>query len=182
MSLELIERLDIAPDVAVVDIGGGASILVDRLVERAFSDVSVLDVAEVALDAGRQRVGEGAGVTSLHEDLLSWRPSRRYGLWHDRAVFHFLTDATDRARYLESLKAGLQPGGGLVMATFAEDGPEHCSGLPVARYDAQDLLALLGDDFRVVEVRRELHSTPGGVTQPFTWVAARATRGRVDMP
>jgi SAM-dependent methyltransferase len=180
LSLDLIERLDIAPEAEVIDIGGGASSLVDRLVERGFTDVSVLDLSEAALNAGRQRVGGAAGVKWLHEDLLSWHPSRRYGLWHDRAVFHFLTEAADRDRYLGNLRSGLEPGGGLVMATFAEDGPEYCSGLAVARYGAQDLLDLLGEGYYVIEVRREMHSTPGGVTQPFTWLAARAAAGGSD--
>lgn len=172
--MALIERLDVAPDAAVIDVGGGASLLVDRLVARGFTDVSVLDVSEAALCAGRRRVGAATGVTWLHEDLLSWSPPRRYGLWHDRAVFHFLTEAVDRDRYLRNLKTALEPGGGLIIATFAQDGPEYCSGLPVARYGAQDVLDLLGEDFRIIETRRELHSTPGGVTQPFTWLAARA--------
>jgi SAM-dependent methyltransferase len=178
MSLELIARLDVASDAAVLDVGGGASSLVDHLMERGFTDVSVLDVSEAALELGRRRVG--AGVKWFHEDLLSWRPARRYGLWHDRAVFHFLTEAADRDRYLNSLKAGLEPGGGLIMATFAEDGPEYCSGLPVARYAAIELLDLIGPGFRVIETRRELHVTPGGVTQPFTWVAARAAASGAD--
>jgi SAM-dependent methyltransferase len=130
MSLELIERIDVATGAAVVDVGAGASSLVDHLLQRAFTDVSVLDVSEAALEVGRRRVGAAGEVKWLHEDLLSWRPARRYGLWHDRAVFHFLTEAADRDRYLSSLKAGIEPGGGLIMAAFAEDGPEYCSGSP----------------------------------------------------
>ena len=177
MSLELIERLAVPSDAAVLDVGAGASTLVDHLLERGFTDVSVLDISEAALEGGRRRVGAATGVKWLHEDLLSWRPARRYGLWHDRAVFHFLTEAADRDRYLSSLKAGIEPGGGLIMATFAEDGPEYCSGLPVVRYGATELLELVGSGFRLIETRRELHVTPGSVTQPFTWVAARAAAG-----
>jgi len=178
MSLYLIERLGVAPGTAVIDIGGGASSLVDHLVHRGFGDISVLDISEAALEIGRRRVGPTAAVRWLREDLLCWSPARRYGLWHDRAVFHFLVDKTDRSRYLGRLASGIEPGGALIMATFAEDGPEYCSGLRVARYSAQHLLDVLGADFHAVEIRRELHTTPGGAVQPFTWVVARARPGR----
>ena len=174
LSLELIERLGITPDTAVIDIGGGASSLVDHLLNRGFTDVSVLDISKAALEEGRRRVGTSSAVTWLHEDLLSWGPSRRFGLWHDRAVFHFLTDEADRNRYVELLASRIEAGGALIMATFAKDGPEYCSGFRVARYSSDDLVNLLGSGFHAVEVRRELHTTPGGVVQPFTCVAARA--------
>jgi SAM-dependent methyltransferase len=174
LSLELIDLLGISPSTAVVDVGGGASSLVDRLVKRGFTDVSVLDISAAALEAGRRRVGESAPVQWLHEDLLVWQPRRRFGLWHDRAVFHFLTDEVDRERYLATLASGLEPGGALVMATFAEDGPEFCSGLPVLRYSSEELVDVLGRGFRAVATRRELHTTPSGVVQPFTWLAARS--------
>jgi 2-polyprenyl-3-methyl-5-hydroxy-6-metoxy-1,4-benzoquinol methylase len=174
VSLELIEVLGVRRDAAVVDIGGGASSLVDHLVERGFTDLSVLDISETALRAAYQRLGVSVPVSWLHEDLLFWRPGRQFDLWHDRAVFHFLVDKEDRDAYLETLRSGIAPGGALIVATFAEDGPEYCSGLPVARYSAVDLGSVLGDGFVVVETRRELHTTPAGVPQPFTWVAARA--------
>jgi SAM-dependent methyltransferase len=172
LSLSMIERLGVTPDTAVIDIGGGASLLVDRLLEQGFTDLSVLDISEAALEEGRRRVRSVAGVRWLHEDLLSWSPERRYGLWHDRAVFHFLTDEADRDRYLACLASALEPGGALVMATFAEDGPEYCSGLRVARYSAQDLTEFLGAAFDIVKTSRELHRTPSGALQSFTWVAA----------
>jgi len=171
MSLQMIRLLGIEPSTAVIDIGGGASLLVDHLVADGFVDVSVLDLSEVALEEGRQRLGGAGAVTWLHEDVLTWRPTRRFGLWHDRAVFHFLTNEGDRARYLTTLSEALGPGAGLVMATFADDGPEFCSGLPVARYSAEQLVDVLGERFTVVETQRELHTTPAGVVQPFTWVA-----------
>ena len=174
LSLVLIDLLRITSNTAVVDVGGGASLLVDRLITRGFIDVSVLDISTAALEAGRERVGESAPVQWLHEDVLTWQPKRRYGLWHDRAVFHFLTDEVDRERYLAAVASGLQAGGGLVMATFAEDGPEFCSGLPVVRYSSEELVDVLGNRFRVVATRRELHTTPTGVVQPFTWLAARS--------
>jgi SAM-dependent methyltransferase len=174
VSLELIETLGVSQDAAVIDIGGGASSLVDHLVEQGFSDLSVLDISGTALGVARQRLGAGAPVSWLHQDLLSWRPSGRFDLWHDRAVFHFLV-GEDRDAYLEVLRCGIAPGGALIMATFAEDGPEYCSGLPVARYSTIELGSVLGEGFAVVETRREVHTTPAGATQPFTWVAARAT-------
>ncbi|MGP8163719.1 MAG: class I SAM-dependent methyltransferase [Acidimicrobiales bacterium] len=174
LSLELIDLLGISPSTAVVDVGGGASSLVDRLVKRGFTDISVLDISAAALEAGHRRVGESPPVQWLHEDLLVWQPGRRFGLWHDRAVFHFLTDEVDRERYLAALASGLEPGGALVMATFAEDGPEFCSGLPVLRYSSEELVDVLGRGFRAVATRRELHTTPSGVVQPFTWLAARS--------
>ena len=175
ISLELIEILGVARDAAVIDIGGGASSLVDHLVEQGFNDLSVLDISETALGVARQRLAPSARVSWLHQDLLSWRPSRRFELWHDRAVFHFLVREEDRHAYLDRLRAAIAPGGALILATFAEDGPEYCSGLPVARYSAVDLGSVLGEGFALVETRREVHITPGGTTQPFTWVAARAT-------
>ena len=110
----------------------------------------------------------------LCEDVTTWQPERRYSLWHDRAVFHFLTDDAERTAYLDVMHAALDDDGALILATFAADGPEHCSGLPVARYDAPDLEQLL-DDFTVIESFREEHITPTGDTQPFTWIAARRT-------
>ena len=102
---------------------------------------------------------------------MEWKPDRRYGLWHDRALFHFLVGASDRARYLAKLRAAIDPGGHAIVATFAADGPETCSGLPVRRYSAVDLVAELGEGFTRVETRREEHVTPRGALQPFTWVA-----------
>jgi trans-aconitate methyltransferase len=176
-SLELIDALDVPRDAAVVDVGGGASPLTAGLVERGFTDVSVLDVSKSALDTARERLGPESPVTWLHEDVLGWRPHRRFDLWHDRAVFHFLTDADDRARYLAVLGSAIRPGGAVVLATFAPDGPEYCSGLPVARHSARQLADALGSvvgrDFRAVHVRREEHTTPAGAVQVFTWVAGR---------
>jgi hypothetical protein len=175
VSLELIGSLDVPRDAAVIDVGGGTSSLVDRLVERGFSDLSVLDVSGTALEVTRQRLGSDVPITFLEEDVLEWSPERRFHLWHDRAAFHFLVDGADRARYLATLRSATELGGFVIIATFASDGPESCSGLPVARYSADSLGSVLGSDFVVVETRREEHTTPGGGVQPFTWVAARAT-------
>jgi hypothetical protein len=175
VSVELIERLDIARDVAVIDVGGGASLLVDALLDRGYGDLSVLDVSNAALEAVRTRLGPESAVMLLHEYLLTWKPDRRFGVWHDRAVFHFLVDPRDRETYLKTLRSALAPGGSVIMATFAEDGPEFCSGLPVARYSPADLAQLLGRDFKVVEQFHAEHVTPAGVSQPFTWVAAMSS-------
>lgn len=171
-SLELVDALGVPTDAAVVDVGGGASTLVDELAGRGFADLTVLDVSQAALDVVRRRIPDAA-VTWLCTDLLAWEPPRRYDLWHDRAVFHFLTDAADRRRYVEVLQAAMRPGAAVIVATFAADGPERCSGLPVARYSPGPLVDALGDGFETVETRREEHTTPAGAVQPFTWVAGR---------
>jgi hypothetical protein len=173
LSIELLDAVGVTPAMAGVDVGGGASLLVDRLVAAGFSDLTVLDVSGVALDAARQRLGASAPVTWLRQDILKWEPPRRYGFWHDRAVFHFLTDSGDRAAYLKVLRAALEPGGVIVMATFAEDGPEYCSGLPVSRYSVDELAATIGTGLDVVKSLKEVHTTPTGASQSFTWLAGR---------
>ena len=170
VSLELVDVLGVAPESAVIDIGGGASVLVDRLLARGFTDLTVLDISEAALRASRRRVGADAHVTRIAHDLLTWEPTRRYDLWHDRAVFHFL--AADEIKvYRELVHRAVAPGGSVIMATFAPDGPEWCSGLPVNRYSADQLGEVLGGDFTMVEPRREVHTTPSGALQHFTWIA-----------
>jgi len=172
VSLDLIEGLAPGHDLDVVDVGGGASVLVDRLVTRGFPHVTVLDIAGAALDAGRARLGDAAPVDWVAADILTWAPDRHYGLWHDRAVLHFLA-GDDVGRYVATLERALGPDGSVVLGTFAPDGPTHCSGLAVTRYDAQALAGVLGDAFAVVDQRREVHVTPSGAEQAFTWVAAR---------
>jgi hypothetical protein len=173
VSEELIRRLAVPPDAAIIDVGGGASILVDDLLSQGFRDLTVLDVSTVALDTVSDRLPVDAPVTLLHADLLSWKPDRRYDVWHDRAVLHFLVDDADRATYRETLERALRRGGYALIGTFASDGPEYCSGLPVRRCSVDDLVGLLGPECEVLAERREEHVTPGGVIQPFTWVAAR---------
>lgn len=174
MSLEMFDRLGASSSGAVVDVGGGASRLVDALLARGFSDVTVLDVSDVGLAKARQRLGDRARqVQWVVADLLSWEPPRRYRIWHDRAVFHFLNDPADQARYRQLLDAALVPGAGIVIGTFAADGPDHCSGLRTARYSPEQLSTVLGTSIEPVSSRRELHRTPFGAVQPFTWLAAR---------
>lgn len=170
VSLAWIRGLELPRDAPLVDVGGGASRLVDHLLADGHRAVTVLDISEEALATTRARLGAEAGqVTWLVQDAVSWRPSQTYHVWHDRAVFHFLTEAERRDGYLNALAAGVATGGRFIVATFAPDGPETCSGLPVQRYGADDLAALLGPDWRLVESTREDHTTPGGRVQPFTW-------------
>jgi 2-polyprenyl-3-methyl-5-hydroxy-6-metoxy-1,4-benzoquinol methylase len=168
ISLELIRSAVATRHSAIVDIGGGASRLADALVEEGYDDVTVLDLSEAALAAAKTRLGQtAAGVTWIVADVVGWRPLQRYDVWHDRAAFHFLTDAADRAAYVACLREGLRPGGHAIIATFALDGPEWCSGLPVIRYDAASLGKVLGDAFNLVETRCHDHHTPMRSTQRF---------------
>ncbi len=177
LSLALIEAAGLAPATPAIDVGGGASPLVDALLARGWSDLTVLDISGAALAHARARLGEAArGVRWIEADVTGWTPEPgRYGLWHDRAVLHFLTAPEARARYAERLRAALRPGGWAVIATFAPDGPERCSGLPVRRYDAALLRETLGDGLELVEERRETHRTPAGAEQRFAWFLLRRT-------
>lgn len=169
-SLEMIEASAIAHGEAVIDVGGGASVLVDTLLELGFQNLSVLDISRAALQSAKARLGSRANdVKWLCEDATRWTPAHPFRLWHDRAVFHFLTDAEDRQKYRTIAKANLVPGGHMIMATFAMDGPEKCSGLPVRRYSAQSMAAELGDGFALIEDSIEEHLTPGGRVQKFQY-------------
>jgi SAM-dependent methyltransferase len=174
VSLQLIDGLELRGDEPVVDVGGGASTLVDALLARGHSDVTVLDLSQAALDAAGARLGRELDRRThlVCQDVLTWTPPRRFGLWHDRAVFHFLVDPAAQAAYLKVLKAATDPGSHVVIGTFAADGPEYCSGLPVARYDADALGAALGTGFMIVDTAREEHITPRGAAQLFTWLSA----------
>jgi SAM-dependent methyltransferase len=175
MSLELIAAADPGPDAAIVDVGAGASRLVDELLARGYRNLTVLDVSEAALEVARGRLGPRAGeVEWITADLLAWRPSRSYDVWHDRALFHFLVTAEQRESYLATMRSAVVPGGAVIIATFADDGPEMCSGLATARYSPADLVTAVGSQFELEDSRREEHLTPAGVVQPFTWVLLRA--------
>jgi SAM-dependent methyltransferase len=169
-STELIAAAGVGLDEPIIDVGGGASVLVDRLLDAGQRDVTVLDVAADALAAARSRLGpRGNQVHWITADLLAWEPPHRYRVWHDRAVFHFLTEPQDRDRYRAVLGRALAPDGYLVIGTFAADGPTSCSGLPTARYDPDELAAQF-PELHVVRVARQEHHTPAGRTQPFTWL------------
>lgn len=173
-SLRRIAAAGLAADAAIIDVGGGFSPLAGELAAMGFTDITVLDLAQAALDAMAAGLGgRSANVRLVQADVTAWRPDRAFALWHDRAVFHFLTDPDDRARYRAGLEAGLKPGGRLVMATFAPDGPERCSGLPVQRWSAEALAAELGQGFELIESEREAHHTPWGAVQPFIWTSFR---------
>jgi len=175
LSLRLIDGLGLPSSAAIIDIGGGASTLVDDLVGRGFRDVSVLDLSRQALELTRRRLGErGAGVTLLEADVVAAELSEsRYDLWHDRAVFHFLTDETARRRYVAAAARSLKPGGRIIVATFGPAGPAQCSGLDVVRYDPDSLHHELGRQFQPVSHLEESHTTPGGATQAFVYCLFR---------
>jgi SAM-dependent methyltransferase len=144
------------------------------LVDEGYEALTVLDLSESALAAARTRLGQAAAeVTWVVADVVGWKPLQHHDVWHDRATFHFLTDEADRAAYIACLREALRPGGYAVIATFALDGPERCSGLPVVRYDAARLGEALGDDFSLVETRRHDHHTPMGSTQRFQFSVFR---------
>lgn len=172
MSLALLERAGLAPDSRVIDVGGGASTLVDDLLARGTERVTVLDLSAKALAVARTRLGERAGpVHWLAGDLVEIDlPPAGYDLWHDRAVLHFLTDPAAAERYAAVAAKAIRPGGSAVIGGFAPDGPEKCSGLLVARRSADDVAALLGPSFRLVEQNTERHETPAGNQQAFVWV------------
>jgi 2-polyprenyl-3-methyl-5-hydroxy-6-metoxy-1,4-benzoquinol methylase len=169
VSRRLVEAA-VGPQGSVVDVGAGASRLVDLLLDDGFTELTVLDVSERALAAVRLRLGRRSSAVSwVRTDVLDWQPGRTFDVWHDRAVFHFLTDPQDRSRYVERVRRATAPGGTVIVATFAPDGPTHCSGLPVIRSDAASLAAVFGEAFVLGHAEREEHVTPSGATQPFTW-------------
>jgi len=170
ISLELIHAAGLSKTDALMDVGGGASRLVDHLLAEGFTDLTVLDIAEHALQKTRERLGNAANrVHWIAADVTCWKPDRKYRLWHDRAVFHFLTDATERAAYRKNLEAALTPGGTAIFASFALEGPERCSGLPVQRYSPQTLTSELGSRFRLIQHRHEAHHTPADRIQQFQY-------------
>jgi SAM-dependent methyltransferase len=176
LSLELFDLLHVDANAAVIDVGAGESFLVDRLLARGFKDLTVLDISPSAISASQRRVGDSSRVAWITQDLLTWQPERRYDVWHDRAVFHFL-NTVEIESYLALLSRALAPDGALVLGTFAHDGPQRCSGLATNRYSAEGLATVLGVGFDVVAQRREVHHTPRGVAQPFMWIAARRRPG-----
>jgi SAM-dependent methyltransferase len=174
VSLELVDLLGIGGGHSAVDVGAGASRFVDALRSRGFSDLTAVDISDEGLALARARLGEQANAVRWEvADVLEWEPARQFDLWHDRAVFHFLTDPEDRSRYTALLNRSVPVGGFAIVATFAEDGPLQCSGLDVARYSPETLAAALGEGFEIAASRRHDHATPWGAIQPFTWLAVR---------
>jgi SAM-dependent methyltransferase len=179
VSLDLV-RVHLQPGEPFIDIGAGASRLVDALLDEGFGSPTVLDLSPSALAVSRQRLGaRGDDVAWIEADITTWEPDRTYAVWHDRAVFHFLTTAEDRAGYARALSAALRPGGIAIIATFADGGPERCSGLPVMRYApealAQELDRLLPGRFETLDAQRHMHITPKGNRQSFQYSVFRKT-------
>jgi len=173
MSMRLLTAVVPRP-ASVIDVGAGASVLVDRLLDARFPDVTVLDVSDLALTIVRQRLAEHhEQVSFIVADLLHWTPPRQWDSWHDRAVFHFLTDERDRTRYVEVATRAVATGGTAVIGSFGLDGPEQCSGLDTARYDAESLTEQFGEAFALERSEQEVHRTPSGAQQAFTWVVLR---------
>lgn len=175
LSLRLIRRAVADRSAPIIDVGGGTSTLVDGLLAEGYGNVTVLDISATALALARARLGGAAArVTWVEADILTARlPPAGYEVWHDRAVFHFLTDATHRRLYVEQVRRAVRIGGHVMMATFAKDGPTLCSGLEVARYAPDELHAQFGADFQLIEDAREEHHTPGGAAQPFVYCLCR---------
>jgi 2-polyprenyl-3-methyl-5-hydroxy-6-metoxy-1,4-benzoquinol methylase len=170
-SMRYIGALGIDKQAPVVDVGGGASTLVDALAADGFSDITVVDISRRALDEAAARLA-GVAVCWVCADVRRWDPPRTYALWHDRAAYHFLTEPGDQQRYWRIAAEHVVPGGHVILATFADDGPRMCSGLPVQRYGPRELADAMGAEFGVLETHRQEHITPTGGTQQFTWVVA----------
>jgi SAM-dependent methyltransferase len=168
ISLALIQATGVGATASIIDIGGGASRLVDALLGEGFHRVTVLDLSDKALTTSRERLGEhGKQVSWIVADVTKWQPTEVFDVWHDRAAFHFLTEPADRAAYAARVQKAVRPGGHVIIGTFALDGPERCSGLPVSRHDAASIGEVLGRSFKFVETRRHEHETPSGVIQRF---------------
>ncbi|MCQ4190365.1 class I SAM-dependent methyltransferase [Methylocystis suflitae] len=173
-SLRLLQLVGAQPSSAIIDVGGGASRLVDNLLAQGFENITVLDLSAAALNSARARLGDkGEAVKWIVADATEWQPTDTYDVWHDRAAFHFLTNEKVQQAYIQRLKQALKRGGHLIIGTFALDGPEKCSGLPVARHSAESLSALLAPDFDLIDSRRHEHITPWQAVQKFQFSTFR---------
>lgn len=170
MSLQLIRNAEVGPDAPIIDIGGGSSVLVDYLCNDGYTNITVLDISANALAYAHDRLADKAGnIEWFEQDITRFDPPHRFSLWHDRAVFHFLTDKSDRTKYVNVVKRALEPNGHLIIAAFAIGGPEKCSGLDIVQYDAKKLMTELGDAFELVEESSEVHTTPTDKAQKFAY-------------
>ena len=170
LSLELIHRTGAGKHEAIIDVGGGASVLTDYLCREGFTNISVLDISENALAVARKRLSDYADIIEwLEADITEFTSPHQYSVWHDRAVFHFLTDASDRKKYTNVLSQTLQPGGHLIIAAFAIGGPTKCSGLDIVQYDQEKISSELGRAFKLIEAIEEIHITPANKEQKFMY-------------
>lgn len=177
ISLAMIANAELDREAAVIDIGGGASLLVDHLLDQGYRDLTVLDISRAALDQARERLQDRASrVNWIEADITRYDPGRQFVLWHDRAAFHFLTGARDRRRYAEALDQAVAPGGHVIIAAFAPTGPEKCSGLDIVQYDAPKISGELGKGFVLREQEEEAHITPLGRKQVFNFFRFQKTR------
>ena len=168
LSLELIRCTNVASNDAIIDVGGGASVLVDYLSKESFTNLTVLDISENAIAMAKKRLGDTAkSIEWIVSDITQFDTSQKFSLWHDRALFHFLTDPSDRKIYVKALIKAIRTEGHLIIATFAIGGPEKCSGLEIVQYDSEKMIAELGDNFSLVEERKEIHITPANKEQEF---------------
>ena len=177
-SLAMIAKLGMRLDAPIVDVGGGASRLAAELLHRGYSDITVIDISSGALEQARESFSEADQITWVLADVRSHDFGRRFGLWHDRAVFHFMVSAGDQRAYLATLARSLEPCGHVILATFGPDGPTRCSGLPVARYGANTLAATIGDRAELVSSHLEEHRTPFGTSQQFLFAHLTAPTRR----
>lgn len=167
-SLSLLATEGVTTGSAIIDVGGGISRLVDLLIARGYRDVSVLDVSGAALATAKERLkSQSDSVSWIEADITQWSPSRRYDVWHDRAVLHFLTTETEQKAYRQALTSAMSPGGLVIIGTFALDGPDKCSGLPVQRYSGDTLAEMLGNGFERIDTSHEEHATPWQAKQKF---------------
>ncbi len=170
VAIDLMKKAGLARHSSVIDIGAGTSRLMDSLLDLGIRDLSALDLSENALSASRHRLGaRGQAVKWIVADITGWEPTRTYDIWHDRAVFHFLVNPTDQTAYIERLARSVSAGGHAIIATFALDGPEKCSGFPVARYSPESLAKTLGQSFALVLHQEHRHLTPWGHPQSFQY-------------
>jgi 2-polyprenyl-3-methyl-5-hydroxy-6-metoxy-1,4-benzoquinol methylase len=174
-SLSLIEKTAGSASAAIIDVGGGEATLVDDLLARGYADITVLDISQAAIEVAKQRVGNaGQQVDWLVADITQVAlPEKRYDVWHDRAVFHFLTRPEQRQAYVHQVARAMRPGGSVIVATFGPEGPGKCSGLDIVRYDASTLHHQFGPRFRLIDSRIEQHTTPFGTTQQFVYCFCR---------
>jgi len=169
-SLNLIKATDVEKSARIIDIGGGASTLVDFLLATGYQNLSVLDIAHGAIEQAKDRLGQHADkVEWIEQDITKFIAEESFDVWHDRAVFHFLTDTDDRLKYVKTMSNALNPGAHAIVATFDLDGPERCSGLDIVRYSTETLAAVFGAGFQLVETMSEEHKTPGGASQSFVY-------------